>query len=159
MSISYGIFKKADNSILTIHAGEDEANKLNTICFSDIETEVKEIYPDSEEYMTIRDQFLETHGFEMKCYWWEIDKVDVVPAPYAVDNEGNDLFLEDGSQLINKRNQTKTIQKERYPGYFDKFLQRSLINNKMIEAGPAWQSLYVNKDVNISVEDWIKLGS
>jgi hypothetical protein len=159
MSISYGIFKKADNSILTIHAGEDEANKLNTISFSDIETEVKKIDPETPEYMTIREQFLETHGFEMRCYWWEIDKVDIVPAPYAVDNEGNDVLREDGSRMINKKNRLKTIQKKRFPGLFDMFFERSLINNKMYEAGPAWQSLYVNKDVNISVEDWMKLGS
>ena len=151
MSTVYGIFKQSDNTLLTIHPGEHEAEKLEDIAFSNIDTEVR-ILNDSELH-DARERFKMIHGFPMQCWWWEMGKVKEIFEDYIIDEETGQPIEKNGEPVRKK----KFVKM--YEGILDKIMQNSFINDKLKNANDAWPSLYVNDSVEISSEDWRKLGS
>tara|TARA_B100001113_G_C21084716_1_gene611544 strand:- start:908 stop:1354 length:447 start_codon:yes stop_codon:yes gene_type:complete len=145
-----GIFKKSDNTLLTVHPGQPEAEKLEDIAFSNIDTEVR-ILNDSELH-DARERFKMIHGFSMQCWWWEMGKTIEVFEDYIVDDETGQPIRKDG-QLVRKK---KIIKRD---GILNRIMQNSFIKDKLKSTGLAWPSLYVNDSVEISSEDWRKLGS
>ena len=146
-----GIFKKSDNTLLTVHAGNSEAEKLEDIAFSNIDTEVR-ILNDSELH-DARERFKMIHGIPMVCWWWEMGKVKEIFEDYIIDEETGQPIEKNGEPVRKK----KFVKM--YEGILDKIMQNSFINDKLKNANDAWPSLYVNDSVEISSEDWRKLGS
>tara|TARA_B100001939_G_scaffold347349_1_gene368706 strand:- start:1908 stop:2378 length:471 start_codon:yes stop_codon:yes gene_type:complete len=144
----YCIFKKSDDSILTIHQSEADANKINTSCFSEIDTEIREVEGGTIEYMKVRRQFEKTHGFDMMCFWWEMTEMITYPGEPLLDADGNVAKDENGEILRSMES------REKYPNLFNTFLQKSKIRAKMGTVGSAWPSLYVNAYVDITDQQW-----
>ena len=117
-----GIFKKSDNTLLTVHAGNSEAEKLEDIAFSNIDTEVR-ILNDSE-LNDARERFKMIHGFSMQCWWWEMSKVKEIFEDYFIDEETGQPIEKNG-ELVRKK---KFVNM--YEGVLDKIMQNSFINDK-----------------------------